>query len=151
MQALAIVTGVSEIDGIELSVTYPKSISASQFVAFLESLAEKNQGNRVVIFLDNMRAHHSRVVKEAFERLGMAAIFNLPYSPQFNGIESVFSMMKTCYKRILLRSIMRGERLEPRRFIQEAVDTMQKEKIAACLRHSMSEIDDLSVKLSQTS
>jgi len=71
--------------------------------------------------MDNMTAHHCRAAKEALDRLNILPIFNVPYSPQFNGIESVFSMLKFCYKRLLLRSIMKNERLQPKKLIEAAI------------------------------
>ena len=37
-----------------------------------------------------------------YEELNIIPIFNVPYCPQFNGIESVFSMIKATYKKSLL-------------------------------------------------
>jgi len=38
----------------------------------------------------------------AYKRLNINAIFNMPYSPDFNGIESYFSLVKAEYKKIAL-------------------------------------------------
>jgi hypothetical protein len=35
--------------------------------------------------------------KHLFEKLNINEIFNVPYSPQFNGIESYFSQLKLTY------------------------------------------------------
>lgn len=97
LDTYAIVTGVSQLGGLELSVTHRRSISSTQFVEFIEALSESFGGAPFALFMDNMRAHHSGVVKEAMSRLSVLPIFNVPYSPQFNGIESVFSMVKATY------------------------------------------------------
>ena len=39
MPTWAIVTGVSETHGVDLSLTYPRSVTSSQFVEFLEQLS----------------------------------------------------------------------------------------------------------------
>jgi transposase len=39
--------------------------------------------------------HKTAEVRAAFERLNITAIFNIPYSPDFNGIESYFSLVKS--------------------------------------------------------
>lgn len=56
--------------------------------------------------------HKTRPVKAAYERLGISPIFNIPYSPDFNGIESYFSMVKCEYKKMLLQHLMKGERFQ---------------------------------------
>ena len=38
----------------------------------------------------------------------MVPIFNVPYSPQFNGIESYFSLLKSEYKKLILQRVMKG-------------------------------------------
>jgi transposase len=94
-----------------------------------------------------MRAHHSRLAKAAYDKLNIFPIFSLPYSPQFNGIESVFSIAKANYKRELLRAVLKGERLQPKAMINHAIQSLDREKISACLRHGMSEIECLRLKI----
>jgi len=52
--------------------------------------------------MDNMRVHRSKLASKKYEVLKITPIFNVPYSPQFNGIEAVFSMVKASYKKSLL-------------------------------------------------
>ena len=56
--------------------------------------------------MDNMRVYHSLVSKEAYKALNLTPVFNVAYSPQFNPIESVFSMIKQAYKKLLLQAII---------------------------------------------
>ena len=51
--------------------------------------------------------HRSNATKEVYRRLNITPIFNIPYSPQFNGIESYFSLVKGEYKRRLLQLLMK--------------------------------------------
>ena len=86
---------------------HPKSISTPQFVEFLEQLSTKFGGRQFSIFLDNLMVHRSNATKEVYRRLNITPIFNIPYSPQFNGIESYFSLVKGEYKRRLLQLLMK--------------------------------------------
>jgi transposase len=52
--------------------------------------------------MDNMRVHHSLLSREAYDALKLTPVFNIPYSPQFNPIEAVFSMVKSFYKSLFL-------------------------------------------------
>ena len=39
-------------------------------------------------------------------------IFNIPYSPDFNGIENFFSLAKAEYKALLLNKLMEEEEID---------------------------------------
>jgi len=48
--------------------------------------------------MDNISFHHSKEVKELAELSNKKIIFSPPYSPQFNPIELLFSVMKKKYR-----------------------------------------------------
>ena len=87
---------------------YPKSIKTEEFKAFLEKLSAGFSGKPFAVFLDNLSVHKCNLSKDVFKALNITPIFNIPYSPQFNGIESYFSLLKAEYKGLLLKQIMRG-------------------------------------------
>ena len=62
------------------------------------------------MFLDNLSVHKTKEVQAVFKRLNITPIYNIPYSPDFNGIESYFSMVKGAYKKLLLQLLMKDER-----------------------------------------
>lgn len=139
----AITTAVSRQGGLELSTTCKRSVTREQFVDFVEALSQSQQGQPFALFLDNLRAHHSFAARDAMARLGILPIFNLPYSPQFNGIEAVFSILKGTYKRLLLKRIIRGQRLLPRQLIDKSLEALDHADIGACLQHSEKQIECL--------
>lgn len=90
--------------------------------------------------MDNMKVHRSRVALEKYKALNIEPIFNVPYSPQFNGIESVFSMVKADYKRRLLRHILDRDSQRRTTMISQAVQGLEPEKIRRCVQHGLNEI-----------
>ena len=44
--------------------------------------------------MDNLSVHRSKATKERMDELSIAFVFGPPYSPDFNPIESVFSIAK---------------------------------------------------------
>ena len=44
--------------------------------------------------MDNLTTHTSKKTKKTMQDLRIKALFNLPYSPDLNGIESTFSKVK---------------------------------------------------------
>ena len=55
-----------------------------------------------VLVLDNHRAHHSKVVSEYLGMKGYVVSFLPPYSSELNPIETVWSLMKREWGKILL-------------------------------------------------
>lgn len=47
-----------------------------------------------VIILDNVSFHHSKLVKQVADEKGFILLFSPPYSPWFNPVEGVFSIIK---------------------------------------------------------
>ena len=54
---------------------------------------------KLAIFLDNASIHHAAVTTKKARELDIVLIFNLPYCPQFMGIELFWNAIKFQYKR----------------------------------------------------
>ena len=44
--------------------------------------------------MDNLQVNKTKESLATMKRLKITDVFNVPYSPQFNGIESYFSLVK---------------------------------------------------------
>lgn len=99
--------------GVDHYIVHQRSIRTRQFVTFLEDLSALNLGRRFALFMDNMKVHRSLEAMAAYDRLDIVPLFNLPYSPQYNGIEQVFSLIKNEYKKLLLQRVIARERYKP--------------------------------------
>ncbi len=62
--------------------------------------------------MDNLTVHHSRIVKSHMKELGFKAIFNVPYSPQYNPIELVFGLIKRVFKKLRLSKVANNEKFD---------------------------------------
>ena len=60
----------------------------------------------------NLPAHKTKEVLETCKRLKARPIFNVPYSPNFNGIETHFSLLKGEYKKLILERLIKGIKVE---------------------------------------
>ena len=63
------VATISDTEGIEDFLTHPKSITSAIFIEFLRRLADPIKGQRVILFLDNLRVHKSRALMQEYEPL----------------------------------------------------------------------------------
>ena len=75
---------------------------------WIEKLREANPGRKLCLFWDNLRVHHSKRVLGKLEELGVQVIFNLAYSPAFNGVEGCFSKIKQSFKVQRLQKMAKG-------------------------------------------
>ena len=69
-----------------------------KFIEYLDGLQTANPNELIAIFLDNLSAHTSDRSKAAMRERGFRYIYNVPYSPEYNPIEFVFSMVKRNFR-----------------------------------------------------
>ena len=91
VQTLALIAAVTKEDGLIDYSIYPNAINTESFHAFITQLTDKLGGGDYALFLDNLSVHKTKIAKHLFEKFNITEIFNVPYCPQFNGIESYFS------------------------------------------------------------
>lgn len=84
--------------GIIKSEIHKTNIGTDLFFNFLFDLL-KNHKNKYIL-MDNVSFHKSKKIIKLINDSGNHMLFIPPYSPQFNGIEYVFSMIKNKYRSI---------------------------------------------------
>ena len=85
--------------------------------------------------MDNLQVHKTKESLETMKRLNIFDVFNVPYSPQFNGIESYFSLVKCEYKKLLLQLVLKGAETDTVTLIKEAIDNVSDVKVRNCARN----------------
>ena len=89
------------------------------------------------MFLDNLSVHKTRDAKLLFEELNITEIFNVPYCPQFNGIESSLSQIKATYKKIFLESVIKEEKYDKMSLIKQSIEFLSNEDATRCMRYAL--------------
>ena len=117
----AVVAVVSLEGALEHYEIYEKSVNTDSFLDYLKSLREHCE-DKIALFLDNLRVHHSTRVKEFCEKYDIPLVFNLPYSPEYNPIENFFSLVKNTYRRLKQNDLVRFGKYDPLLLIQESFD-----------------------------
>ena len=120
----------------------PKSIKTEQFQAFIRKLSEKLGGKPFALFLDNLSVHKTNLSKELFLELQVTPIFNIPYSPQFNGIESYFSLLKHEYKKMILEQVMKGDPVDAVTLIKASIEKVDDKKTIKCVKYGFECINE---------
>ena len=71
-----------------------KSFNTTKMLEFLKSITFPSNS---VLLLDNVAFHHSNVIKEFANEQNLILLYTPPYSPWFNPIEGIFSIVKRHY------------------------------------------------------
>jgi len=137
VQTLALVAAISEDGGLVDYWLHPRAINTEVFVAFIQQLSEKLGGGDFALFLDNLSVHKTKDAKHLFEKLNITEIFNVPYCPQFNGIESYFAQLKATYKKNLLQHSIKNEHVDTVLLVKQALESVSDEIAKRCVRYAL--------------
>ena len=86
--------------------------------------------------MDNLSVHKTEATYKAYRHLDIRPLFNLPYSPEYNPIESVFSQVKRIFNRERLNKLANMELFDSRKEAEDAFYKVDNQKIDNCIRHS---------------
>lgn len=73
------------------------SITSNLFAAFLR---RTDFGNRKYVLMDNAAIHKTKHVSQCMQEKGLDALFLSLYSPEYQPIENVFSVVKAYFRRL---------------------------------------------------
>ena len=76
------------------------------FIDALKRFHTKMNGDKYALFLDNASIHKAKDTKYMAEEWGIPLIYNVPYRPDFNGIEFVWGWAKQCYRKRIAASVI---------------------------------------------
>ena len=82
---------INETYGLECIQILNRAWKHPDFIKFIQNIRFENPGVPLAIYMDNLTIHKMNIVKYVYERLNIMPILNIPYCPEFNPIESVFS------------------------------------------------------------
>ena len=77
---VSVIAGISVERGVEAILLSRVTVDRWKFIEFLEKLRAMNGNKRVHCFLDNARTHKTQETYEAYERLNLEPILNVPYA-----------------------------------------------------------------------
>ena len=75
-------------------IDFPREHKAGNFKLFLKKIQEKNPKKRIILILDNAKAHIAKIVQKEAKKLNIHLIFLPPYSPDLNPIEFIWKSIK---------------------------------------------------------
>ena len=137
---MAFLGAISDNEGLEAYTIHPNSITTKEFIEFVEILSDKFHGQEFAIFMDNLQVHKTKEVLDTCKRLKARPIFNVPYSPDFNGIETYFSLLKGEYKKLILERLIKGIKVDSSSMIVQSIQKVDQEKVKRCVTGGLNRI-----------
>ena len=132
---MAVIAAISENDGLIDYLVHPRAINTEVFLIFVKQVAQKVNCSDFALFLDNLNVHKTKEAKLLFESLNITEVFNVPYCPQFNGIESYFSQVKATYKKMLLQLVIKGAPYDTVGIIKKSIQSISDDNVKRCVRY----------------
>ena len=107
-----------------------------KFKEYLTKLREANGDAKLCLFMDNLNVHTSLETKKTMRALGMRFLWNLPYAPDLNAIESTFSKVKQKFKVLRIQKLTGQISDNYETIINKAVKSLRKQDIVNCIDYS---------------
>jgi transposase len=76
-----------------LYVTHEKSINGEKYLDFIKDIVN-DYGNKYTLLMDNATIHRTKIFKEYANEKKLNILYNVPYNPETNPIEMIFSPIK---------------------------------------------------------
>ena len=123
---------MSSKTGLMLYQTKDKFFDKHDIVEFLELLRKKKPKGKLAVFWDNCATHFSKAASDAASKLRIVLIRNVPYKPEFNGIERVWARMKWIFRRTVLRKKIDKEPIKLKEIVPEVASKMSSKLCHQC-------------------
>ena len=106
------------------------SAKKEHFKQFMENLVRKNINGKKIL-LDNACIHHSKLVANYMDTTDNEFIFNVPYTPEYNPIEHLFSKLKNN-----IRKNLKLNSLKLTKIIKKTFENIQSVELNNYYQHS---------------
>ena len=123
---LSLLAGISKEKGVDLFKVYDFSVNIDKFIEYVRELRAVNPDTKIAIFMDNLSAHTADRSKQAMRELGFRWIYNVPYSPEYNPIEFVFSQDKANFRALRAKKLMGLTTESHQTMVERAVTSVKK-------------------------
>ena len=132
---LALLCGISKEKGIEHFRIFEQSVNVEKFIEYVEGVRAANGEEKICLFMDNLSSHTSERSKQAMRDKGIRYIYNVPYSPDYNPIEFVFSIVKRNFKGLRAQKMTGLIQDSHQAMVTKAVKNVKKKDVIACINH----------------
>ena len=133
----SVIASMTEETGIGLVMIYEQAITGADFAYYLKKLRAKSGTQPLALFMDRLAVHKSKEVAPWWDKLNIKPVFNVSYSPEFNGIEAVFSKVKRHFNSQRLNNLVNKIGFNADNEIKAAFKLISVDHCATCVRKSL--------------
>lgn len=119
-----LIAAVSLQNGLEAARLAMTPINSANFSEIFEDIV--SEGAEAVLFGDNASWHRSHFTRSQLNLHSLTMIYNLPYTPQLNPIERVFSMLKSRFRAYRLQALNEQTNDTPEQILKKAIAELSK-------------------------
>ena len=91
--------------------------------------------------LDNASIHRAKATVAHAQSLDFTIVWNVPYHPEFNGIEYVWSIAKSNFKKIQLQRMLSTTACTFTEGIWRSLSAVSFEQVQNCIRYGTNNLD----------
>lgn len=92
------------LDGEMAFTTFSGGTTADRFLTYLKETRVPTLCLGDIVVMDNLRTHHIQAMGELLHTAGADVLYLLPYSPDLNPIEKLWSKLKAILRKLRVRS-----------------------------------------------
>ena len=129
--------GISKEKGVELEMQFDKSVNTDKFIEYLQRIRFLNPFDRITLFIDRLSVYTGKRSKEKMRFLGIRQILNASYSPEFNPIETIFSVIKINIKKERLKLVMKEVEEDLKAITAKEFNLIKKQTCVNLIDHSL--------------
>ena len=93
------------VDGLTAPYVIDGAMDGPAFLAYVEQVLVPTLRKGETVFMDNLRTHKVKGVREAIEAVGAKLRYTPAYSPDFNPIEQAYSKLKAGLRKAATRTV----------------------------------------------
>ena len=87
----------------------------------------------ICLYMDNLAVHKSQEIRERMDELGFEYVYGLAYSPEFNPVDTIFSLTKAYVKKKRLAAVINEYKVDLWKLIQESFDVIDVLKVVSAV------------------
>ena len=112
---------MTESHGMQVLMCQDHAYDGAEFAAYLKVLRRRYGRTPLALLMDNLTVHKAKdVVKPLYAQLDIMPVWNVAYSPEFNPIESAFSIVKRHFCKTRLNQLVNRRGFNFERTIEES-------------------------------
>lgn len=142
-QYISVLAGCSADDGyLHTFIAEKRGVRHDDVIRFIKQLKKLCPKHEIAIFCDNGSIFTANDVKYTAADLGVTLIYNIPYRPDFNGMENIWAHVKTHYRSRKREHILAGMSWTNKTLVLEALSTVDKATARNCITRAIDCLDD---------